>query len=223
MHRIRIHVVVVAATVLVTTTLNAQAFLDLYGGASYTHSTDVDAEDYTFFPPLYAEADLDFDTSLSLGVRIGSYLPMVPWLGFALDMSYFSAEGDELERNDIVPFSTLIMVRFPILRSRRHKFGQIQPYLAVGPSIFYWDAKLDLRPEIPQKISDNYANIGLDARAGIAWEFARHLAVFTEYRFTYFEQELEDGIDTCCYRVVLSTADITMITHHLLVGISLRF
>lgn len=211
------------ATLLVTTAIRGQGFLDLYGGASYTQSTDVDADDFTFFPPLSAEADLEFDTSLSLGLRIGSYLPAVPWLGFAFDMSYFAAEGDELERNDVFPFSTLIMVRFPVLRSRRHPFGQIQPYLAVGPSLFYWDAKLDLRPEIPEKISDNYVDIGVDARAGIAWEFARHLAVFAEYRFTYFEQDLEDGIDTCCYRVVLSTADMDILTHHLLVGLSLRF
>ncbi len=198
-------------------------FFDLSAGAAYTLSTDVDGKDKTFFPSLRASEDVDFDTSFSMSLRFGHYLYDVPWLGFAMDFSFFTAEGDVIEDNYVWSFTPMIMFRAPLITSRDYPHGRLQPYLGVGPGFFVSDASVDLRPELSEKISDAPLAVGLDARAGVTWLFTPYIATYVEYRFTYFEPEWDERVYSFFGSSTIAEAEAELATHHVLLGVSLRW
>jgi hypothetical protein len=203
--------------------LRAEMFFDLSLGASFTQGTEVKVKDTTTFPELSAKDDVTFDPSISAGFRIGGWIDPAPFLGFAFDFSFFQAEGGPIEQNNIFPLSFLVMFRGSLLQSQRHPYGRLQPYAAIGPSTVISDSVVDLRPAVNQRVSTSAADIGLDVRAGLAFEVAPHIAVFAEYRFLYFEQHLDETTDFGWFTTLDSSARATYLTHHVLIGVSFRF
>jgi len=205
-----------------TAPLDAQFFTDFSAGAAFSQPTTVTVEDESSGLFFTASADTDIETSFTFDFRFGGWIQGVPWLGVAGDFSYFQAEDGVFDQNDIFPFSVLVLFRAPLLRTREIPGGQLQPYFGVGPGAFFSNATVDLRPAVPSRVSTTGVDAGIDARAGLAWQFHPNLALFWEYRFTYFRQELEEGDDFCCdFPDERSEADI--LTHHVLMGISFRF
>lgn len=203
--------------------LRAELFFDLELGAAFTHGAEVKVTDTTTFPETVAREDASFDPSLSLGFRLGGWLDPAPFLGFAVDFSFFQAEGGPVERNNIFPLSFLVMFRGSLLQSPEHPHGRLQPYAAVGPSLFFSDTQVDLRPAVSQRVNTSATNVGLDVRAGIALEVAPQIAIFAEYRFTYFEQHLDETTDLGFFSTLDATSRTTYLTHHALIGVSFRF
>lgn len=205
-----------------------EPFLDLYGGVAQTDSTHVTAAqrdcDVGFFfaicgPETKATRDVDFDLSGEYGIRGGYWFEPVPWLGIAGDLSTFRAEGDHV-RFRIIPFSILVMARLPLLITDEIPRGRLQPYVGVGPSIFYQDATIDFRPEVAKKIGTSSVEVGLDVRAGLAWQFHRHVGLFAEYRFTYLPISIDKDSD---FGPTTEQVDAKLNTHHFLLGVSIRF
>lgn len=216
-------VIVLAALVAAPAAVRAEFFADFQIGVAYSQRSDVDVDDYTFLPSVNVSTDVDFDPSVSLGIRIGSWGPYVPWLGFALDFSFFMAEGGVIEENYLFPLSALIMFRAPLARKEGFPGGRIQPYFGIGPACVFSDGEVDLRPAYPTRISATGADIGLDARLGCAFAIARHFAMYVEYRFLWFEQTIEEEYFLFPAGYASAKAETELITHHLLVGFSSRF
>lgn len=203
---------------------HAEFFFDFSIGAAFTQPTEVEVRDERFSPDLVVTEDTNFDPSISLGLRFGNWIDPVPWLGFGFDFSYFRADGGPFDWNDVYPLTPLIMFRLPLLQAPHFPYGQVQPYAAVGPGFFVSEARVDLRPEVSERLSDSTLDVGLDARAGIAILFHPNVGFFAEYRFTYFEQRLEDFDDEFdSFDDIDVTSKTTFITHHVLIGITLRF
>lgn len=198
-------------------------FFDFSLGAAFANSARVEVEDDTTFPETSASERTGFDPSPAVALRFGGWIEPLMCLGFAVDFSYFRAEGGPVERNDIYPLSTLIMLRAPLLRSGRYPFGQLQPYLAVGPSLVFSDSSVDLRPEVSERVSTTAVDLGLDVRAGMAWEFAPHFCLFAEYKLLYFRQTLEETSGFAFFDSLDATAKTTYVTHHVMIGISIRY
>jgi opacity protein-like surface antigen len=206
-----------------------EAFIHLYGGAADTKSTRVTAahQDCTgsfFFvsfcsPETKATRDVDFDTSATFGIRGGYWFEPVPWVGVAGDLSTFRAEGDEAKFH-LIPVSILVMLRLPLLTTDEAPGGRLHPYLGLGPSLVYQKATVDYRPEVDRKVKLSSVEIGFDARLGLAWQFHRRVGLFAEYRFTYvpIDEEDDSGFNASTERV-----DARLTTHHVLVGVSIRF
>ncbi len=113
----------------------------------------------------------------------------------------------------MIPFSTLIMFRYPLLKSGDYSSGRLQPYAAVGPGLFFYHASADFRPAVPKEVTENGYSVGLDVRVGITWLLSARVGVFGEYRYTYFRID-ESFLDRF-------GADIA--TNSLLCGLSFRF
>ncbi len=201
----------------------AELFFDFSIGAAFTRHADVEVEDPSTFPDTVASEHTDFDPSVSLGFRFGGWLHPVPFFGMAADFSYFAAEGGPVELNNVYPMSLLFLFRAPLLQSQRYPVGRLQPYLGVGPSLFFSDAVVDLRPAVSERVSTTAVDLGLDARAGLAVALHPNVFLFAEYRLTYFEQHLEETTDFALFESLDATADTTLLTHHVLVGVSFRF
>jgi len=103
-----------------------------------------------------------------------------------------------------VGFSPHIMLRWPLLTSENAPKGRLQPYIGAGPA---WAFTVE---------SDELALIlGGLVRAGIAVQVFSHLALFAEYRYSFFPGfELQD-------RGLTFKTDLD--THHVVGGLSFRF
>ena len=195
----------------------AEWFGDLYLGAAWTRShnasTTVPAGEpepngeYEYAPPPPTPTSeterADFKSGLALGGRVGYWFQSASALGLALDVSYFQPDANGVDLT-VVPISALVMVRL-------NPKGKIQPYAGVGPGLFISHASTDIDTgEGAVHFSDTARDLGVDARAGIAWQVAPKWGVFTEYRFTHFKVDFSDlGINT----------ETILNTHYVLAGI----
>jgi opacity protein-like surface antigen len=205
----------------------AEWFLDVYGGQSSTQDASVTAEvtSYGLFSPTRTKTHtekVDLDSSFTMGGRVGYWSEKLPWLGVSLDLSYFKAEGEKAEF-DVVPLSLLLMLRWPLFKTGNFPKGKLQPYAGVGPGYFFTDSRVNFRPTLQDSASGSSGEIGFDLRAGLAWQFRKHWAIFGEYRYTDVKIDFtqEDSF------AIISGSEESIKTHlktnHFLVGISYRF
>jgi opacity protein-like surface antigen len=198
----------------------AEWFGDLYLGAAWTRSHNAsttvpaaepvpeDQDGYEYAPPPppgpTSETErADFKSGLAVGGRVGYWFQNASALGLALDVSYFQPDANGVDIT-VVPISALVMVRL-------NPKGKVQPYAGVGPGLFISHASTDIDTgEGAVHFSDTQRDIGLDARAGVAWQVAPKWGVFTEYRFTHFKVDFSDlGV----------SSETILNTHYVLAGI----
>jgi hypothetical protein len=88
----------------------------------------------------------------TIGGRFGYWLCPVPWLGFALDTSYYQFDvtpkhAQNLILQDakiqVIPITPMVMARVPLLESSEFPTGRLQPYIGAGPGIFLHHRKID--------------------------------------------------------------------------------
>jgi hypothetical protein len=215
---------------------HAEWAIDLFGGASWTKSADVDVSgrDNTGLSVSATLSDVEVDTGFTVGARVGYWFESLPFLGLGLDTFFFSIpipkqtvaststfsgslfdesitftpSGDAQIPDVYLPagaFSPQLMLRWPLFVSEDAPKGRLQPYLGGGPAwAFTWD-------------SDEPALVlGGLVRGGIAVQVFRYLALFAEYRYSFFpgfEVKHDDGLNF--------KADLN--THHVAGGLSFRF
>jgi hypothetical protein len=175
---------------------SAEWFLDLYGGGSFTQDADVE-----FRGGGTLDDQVEFDTTGTGGGRIGYWF--LPWLGAALDASYFAPKADGLTINtrlEVLPISALVLLRAPLFASPAFPFGQLQPYVGGGPSLFITDVRIETRATGVER-SDAQTEFGGDVRAGIAFLFTPNFGIFAEGRYTFFQtnpggQDVEFDVET---------------------------
>jgi len=111
--------------------------MDLYLGAAITDDSEVKVDRY--FSRESASERTSYDTSFTFGGRIGYWLDIFHYLGFAADLSYFKADSEKVDFS-IVPFSILVMLRWPLLISTHPKttvFGLAQSAISAQLSAKY--------------------------------------------------------------------------------------
>ena len=190
-------------------------FVDLYCGGVMPEDGDVDAKAEPFGVTITDSANnVDYDNSHTFGGRAGGWAREFSWIGMALDFSYFKLEADGIDTK-VFPLSLLLMLRYPGHR--------LQPYMGVGPGLFLSDTKIDIQLSGQDKtFSDTRVDVGLDTRAGLAWRLFKSFAVFAEYRFTYFEGNYDDKVNSGGTKTEVKV-DTNNYVHHFLVGVSYKF
>jgi opacity protein-like surface antigen len=191
--------------VLANARADAEISLDAYGGYSITGNQSIDVKNGQSF----TLNDVDVDNSWVVGGRIGYWFRSLPFLGLALDGSYFRPDFSvlDLKVGDVAP---LLMLQIPI--------PVIKPYLLAGPAVFITEAK-DTRGVFgrPGEKDTDYP-IGVKAGGGIRLSLLPFLGIFAEYQFTHFSPEYQfEGLGA---RRKVET-DVN--THHIVGGVSLRF
>ena len=213
----------------------AEWALDVYGGAAWSQSADLQvsgrddtgtAVDATIF-------DIKTNTGVTAGLRAGYWIDQLPFVGLGLDLFFFSipipaqtASGTGTLTSEIrdepitinaagqarVPsvtlpalgFSPEIRLRWPLLTSKAYPQGILQPYLTGGPA---WALSL-AGDSVDLKIGGKFG-------AGLSVTLVRFVALFAEYRYTFFPGY------TLSHHDVTYKTDIN--SHAAIVGISLRF
>ena len=201
---------------------DAEVFLDVYAGYSLTRDSDIetrlDGTDRTF-------QDVEFDESFTVGGRVGYWFGLVPFLGLALDVSYFRPDigsqnvatstgaRAELGRTDlhVIGVGPQALVRIPL--------PIVKPYVFAGPAVFITVAYATGETfGVPGDPTGAEATIGLMAGAGVRFVLFGVVGVFAEYQFTRFSPEFEFQSAGARRRV---ETDIE--THHAVVGATIQF
>jgi opacity protein-like surface antigen len=195
-----------AVTVSVPGPARAETFVDLYGGGAFP----VDSDTTIRGPGYVLIGESPYKDSFVVGGRVGYYFEAgAPWLGLALDVSYFKADiaVPNGARNDVVPTSLLLLLRAPLAASREFPRGRLQPYVGMGPSVVYSRSKAGAA-------SDTSVDVGFDFRLGLTWMVTRTIGLFGEYRFSYVQPD---------YDLNGETVEPEFAVNHLAAGVTFRF
>jgi opacity protein-like surface antigen len=178
-------------------TVSAELFVDVYVGPAFTH-------DGKFENGPGAPATTKFDTVVSGGARVGYFFDAVPFIGFAVDGSHYQPDGKFGGGGTGFSFDSRVtglsfdlMGRLPLIVSNNFPNGQLQPYLTIGPGIYFSRVKLTPTPFFGSKDSDSSG--GVKVGAGATWMITRNIGLFGEYRFSHFTADLlgfEMGVNT---------------------------
>jgi opacity protein-like surface antigen len=215
----------IAAMAFVARGVRAEAFIDLYAGAALNADSDValDLKEGAGFVD-----EVRWDNSFAPGGRGGYWLNALPWLGFALDASYFEAEQSvEPIDNRIlelrsIPISGLAMVRYPLRVDSDFPHGRFYPYAAIGPAVFLTEMKARLGESgFLENFKDSQTDVGLDLRVGAKLHYpVKSWGAFAEYRFTYFEPtRFKDDVGG----VPITIQPNRLLTHYLIFGLGYHF
>lgn len=163
-----------------------EVFLDAYIGPAFT-------EDGKFRDGPAADATTKFDTVVSGGVRAGYFF--IPYIAFAVDVSHYQPDGKFGGAGTGFRFDSRVtglsfdlMGRLPLMVSNSFPNGRLQPYLAVGPGVYFSRIKISPNPGFGRKDSDSSA--GVKVGAGTTWMLTRRVGLFGEYRFSHFTADL---------------------------------
>ena len=188
-------------------TASAESFLDGYVGASLTHKNDFTFDAFG----VEQERDAEYKSSAIFGVRGGTWLEGLRWLGVALDLSYFRPSADI----QVFPITALVMARYGFLPDDEFKEGRLHVYAGLGGGIFISNVDGFIGRF---EGSDTSVDFGLDTRLGVSYRVESNWAIFAEYRFTHVSPSFDiNAFDS------RTSADTTFNTSHFLLGLSYRF
>ena len=198
MKRIKLLIVVCFVVSLVQVTASqatAQVFLDLYGGVVFAQGGTGEIKSSTG----RTDVAVEFEDTFVLGGRVGSWGTEVGlgWFGMAVDVSYWQSEtkksllGTEPE-GKVLPVTVLLMFRYP--------GEKVQPYAGIGGGVFLTQFKTDVDLSLVGgsgggSFTDYQADVGFDARAGLAVKVYKRISIFIEGRYAYFDPKYEDKIN----------------------------
>ena len=222
MRRASLPAVLVALCLLLSlaSRADAEVFLDVYAGYSFTSESDIDTDLDTVG---FTLQDVEFDESFVVGGRLGYWFRAVPFIGVALDVSYFQPDiGDQTVRTaagpslrtgrldlDVVSVGPQLLLKLPI--------PIVKPYVFAGPAVFVTVGEAR-NGAFGVDETGAEATLGLKAGAGIRFVFFGFLGVFAEYQYTRFspEFEFESG-------GVRRKVETDVESHHGVVGATIQF
>ena len=182
--------------------------------------------------------DVGRETSLMGGGKLGYWFDGFPNLGIEADGYHFSPDS---ERNNVpitgniagvpVPAGTTVSLganrasiavlgfhlvgRLRFLQSSELPNGRLQPYLGVGPAIFFADVSTF-------GAAHRDTTVGVQALAGLKVFLSRRVSLFGEYKFSHVSPEL-DFFPTITSPTKSTKVTVDLNSHHLYGGVALHF
>lgn len=145
------------------------------------------------------QSDLDLDTSLLYGVRVGHYFDSARWLGLETQLFVthpgikqqaitLSGPGGSTTFPDVPGFNLRVITWTPLALSLRYPGKRLQPYLGGGPAFFFARLKDKVTGDVQNDgklgLKTDDWRVGVNAFAGLRFYLARNWAAFAEGRFT---------------------------------------
>ncbi|OQW37888.1 MAG: hypothetical protein A4E19_11980 [Nitrospira sp. SG-bin1] len=159
-----------------------------------------------FLLPGTIHGEFELSTSFMFGGKVGHYFNSARWVGLEAEVFHATPHIDQQVhtfQNPAVPgfiasgtfqganFRVVTLAPFNLML-RYHK-TRLQPYVGVGPGIFFARIKGEgLTPDSPESTSDN-VRLGLNAKAGIQYYVTKHLTAFVEWKFNYAHFKFDEN------------------------------
>jgi len=169
--------------------------------------SNVDVNSSVFLPGT-THSDLELSTSFMFGGKIGHYFDSVPWLGLEAEVFHTTPHIQQQVhtfQNPSIPGVTVsatlqgahlrVITVAPFNLMFRYHKTRLQPYIGVGPGIFFSRISGEgIAPDSPASTSDN-ARIGLNVKVGLEYYVTKHFTAFTEWKFNYARFKYDDNFD----------------------------
>jgi opacity protein-like surface antigen len=217
---------------------SAEWYGDAYAGAVFTSNTDLTVTSTLGTTTTYQ--NLDIHNTWTAGGRGGYWLDKekMDWLGFGMDVFFFHVKtppGQKVGVTGTGGGSTqfahwslpawgigfdVLRLRLPLLRDEQFVHGRLQPYLAAGPAIFVTYAGQNTFVQPSGQTSTDVSG-GAKVDAGLTVMVTKQIGAFAQYRFTHFTTNLDYQNTTPA--LATETFGTTYNSHHVIVGLSLRF
>lgn len=162
----------------------------------------------SFLLPGTTHGEFELSTSFMFGGKVGHYFHSARWVGLEAEVfhatPHIEQQGHTL-RNSSVPGVTpsatfqgaylRVLTVAPFNLMFRYPMTRLQPYIGVGPGIFFARVKGEgLAPDSPESTSDN-VRLGLNAKAGLQYYVTKHLTAFAEWKFNYAHFKFDENIN----------------------------
>lgn len=145
------------------------------------------------FPPGSTTSDQSLKTSVLYGAKVGHYFRAAPWLGLEAEVYNttphikqqfitFSVPPIPDQSINVSGVNFRVLTLAPLNLTLRYHKTRLQPYIAVGPGIFFARIK---DPSITSDNTQSDTAFGLNAQAGLRYYITRHFTVFMEGKFNH--------------------------------------
>jgi opacity protein-like surface antigen len=204
---------------LVASGAQAEPVAALYLGYAGTGDNEYYADGEPLPPAITCLSSCSDASSPVGGVRIGYWFERFPWVGAVTDFSTFITGWGVQSPFEIesYPLSFMAMARGRLIKQDGYPNGRVQPYVALGPSIYISTATVGsgyAALGTSSRASDTSVAIGADARVGVEILTTHWFGILLEYRYTYSNPTW--NVEDTEFQTELSTS-------HFIVGIQAHF
>jgi len=145
------------------------------------------------FPPGSTTSDQSLQTSVLYGAKVGHYFRALPWLGLEAEVYNttphikeqfitFSVPPIPNQSINVPGVNFRVLTLAPLNLTLRYHKTRLQPYIAVGPGIFFARIK---DPSLTSDNSQSSTDVGLNAQVGLRYYITRHFTVFAEGKYNH--------------------------------------
>jgi opacity protein-like surface antigen len=168
--------------------------------------------------PAPENRDVAYNPAYTVNGRFGIWFNN--WSAVSLDSPFFI--GSEYSFNQTVVSATpLLFLRARFLKSDSVPNGHLQPYIGIGPGLFFSNQEMSIQRDSSSKLDAGHMSVGIDLRTGIRWQLSRNLKVFSEYRMTHYKSDrINDDKATFLSK---ETGDSTLTTSNFMGGLTFTF
>jgi len=172
----------------------------------------------SFNLPEPGNTDLAYRSAWTVDGHFGMWFN--EWSGVSLDGPFFQADDNGFNRN-VGSATPLLLLRVQMFKSGSVPNGQLQPYVGIGPGIFFTNQEMAFQRDSGSKLDAAHISIGLDLRAGMRWRISNKLGFFGEYRMTRYNGN-RDNQDKATFDF-REDGDAPLTTNKLIAGLKLTF
>ncbi len=137
--------------------------------------------------------DQSLKTSILYGAKLGHYFQSVPWLGIEAEVYNttphvkqqsvtFSGPSGPVGSVELPGVNLRVLTFAPFNITLRYHKTRLQPYIAVGPGIFFARIK---DPSLTSDNTQSSTELGLNAQVGLRYYITRHFTVFAEGKYNH--------------------------------------
>jgi opacity protein-like surface antigen len=138
-------------------------------------------------------SDRALKSSLLYGAKLGYFFPRAKWLGLQTEFFNTTPHIKQQATSITVPSAGSatgvltgdhfrVFTWAPLNVVLRYHRSRLQPYIAIGPGLFFARVKTT---QTGFEGSQSSTKLGLNAEAGLEYYITRHLTVFGEGKFNY--------------------------------------
>lgn len=171
-------------------------------------------------------SDQALKNSVNVGAKFGHYFSRAKWLGIETGVSYttphikegsitFTGPGGSLNSGTLSGVHQRMIIWEVATLLIRYPGNRLQPYVGVGPALFFGTLK---GPSAPP--GQSATSIGLNVEAGLRYFLTRHVALFGEgtynrARMSYSSNDSNPNADPFGFRATYSAFTLNLgVSYH---------
>jgi len=171
-------------------------------------------------------SDQALKSSVNVGAKLGHYFSRAKWLGIETGLSYttphikegsitFTGPGGSLNSGMLPGVHQQMIIWEVATLMMRYPGNRLQPYVGVGPALFFGSLKGPTAPP-----GQSATSIGFNAEAGVRYFLTRHWALFGEgtynrARMSYTSNDSNPNADPFGFRATYSAFTLNLgVSYH---------